>query len=158
MTRKHATTTTSAARWTTGFTLIELMITLVVLAILAVIAVPIYEHQVEASRRTEARTALLELAEREERYYATNNAYTSDPTDLGYNAASWPVIIGGGYYEIEAPQITDVPSQPPYFLLTAVAIGNQAQNDTDCETFTVDSMGVDASLNNANQNSTAECW
>ncbi|WP_276968674.1 type IV pilin protein, partial [Metallibacterium scheffleri] len=88
MTRTHTRTLARPAGRDAGFTLIELMITLVVLAILTMIAVPIYEHQIEESRRTDARTALLELAEREERYYATNNAYTSDPADLGYGTAA----------------------------------------------------------------------
>ncbi|HET9108841.1 MAG TPA: prepilin-type N-terminal cleavage/methylation domain-containing protein, partial [Steroidobacteraceae bacterium] len=44
-----------------GFTLIELMIAVVVVAILMAIAVPSYESYVEKSRRTDAKTALLDL-------------------------------------------------------------------------------------------------
>ena len=50
----------------TGFTLVELMVTLVVAAILATIAIPAYQNQIRESRRTEAKTALLDLAGREE--------------------------------------------------------------------------------------------
>ena len=159
MTRTHTRTLARPAGRGAGFTLIELMITLVVLAILTMIAVPIYEHQIEESRRTDARTALLELAEREERYYATNNAYTSDPADLGYGTAAapvaWPVTIGSGYYQIEAT-VPDPNLAVPSYLLTATAIGSQTA-DTDCQIFTVDSTGVETSYNAAGS-VTTDCW
>ena len=159
MTRTHREIPVRANVRTAGFTLIELMITVVVLAILTMIAVPIYEHQIEESRRTQARTALLELAEREERYYATNNAYTSDPADLGYGTAAapvaWPVTIGSGYYQIEAT-VPDPNLAVPSYLLTATAIGSQTA-DTDCQIFTVDSTGVETSYNAAGS-VTTDCW
>jgi len=159
MTRMHKEPPTRARSRAAGFTLIELMITVVVLAILTMIAVPIYEHPIEESRRTDARTALLELAEREERYYATNNAYTSNPADLGYGSpgapVAWPVTIGSGYYTIEAT-VPDPNLAAPSYLLTATAIGTQT-SDTDCQIFTVDSTGVETSYNAAG-NVTTDCW
>jgi len=47
-----------------GFTLVELMIVVVIASILLAIAVPSYMTQVRESRRTEAKTALLDLAGR----------------------------------------------------------------------------------------------
>ena len=139
-----------------GFTLIELMITLVVVAILAAVAYPLYEHQIEESRRTDARTALLELASREERYFATNNAYTQSTSALGYTAANWPVVIGGGYYEIAVTSV-DNAANPPTFLLTATAIGTQT-DDSSCATFTVNSIGVQAAQDSSGGDSTSTCW
>jgi type IV pilus assembly protein PilE len=52
---------------TAGFTLIELMVTLAIAAILLSIVVPTYQAQVRKSRRTEAKTAILDFAAREER-------------------------------------------------------------------------------------------
>ncbi len=60
-----------------GFTLIELMVTLVVASILLAIAVPSYQAQVRKSRRTEARNAVMDLAAREERYFSVNNDYSA---------------------------------------------------------------------------------
>jgi prepilin-type N-terminal cleavage/methylation domain-containing protein len=58
----------------TGFTLIELMVTLVVATILLAIAIPSYLNQIRESRRTEAKTALLDLAGREETLYSTRTS------------------------------------------------------------------------------------
>jgi len=47
-----------------GFTLIELMVTVAIVTILATIAVTSYTSQIQKSRRTEAKSALLDLAGR----------------------------------------------------------------------------------------------
>ena len=144
------------ARRSGGFTLIELMITMLVIAILAAIAYPIYEHQVQESRRTEARTALLELAAREQRYYATNNAYTSDPTNLGYTG-QWPIVIGSGWYQIETPNVNN---SPPSFTLTAKVVAGSVQSqDNTCASFTVNSDGTQTSTNSGGAtNPSGTCW
>jgi type IV pilus assembly protein PilE len=67
-----------------GFTLIELMVTVGIVTILATIAVTSYTSQVQKSRRTEAKSALLDLAGREERLFSTTNVYSSDEAYLGY--------------------------------------------------------------------------
>ena len=93
--------TASAARRNRGFTLIELMVVVVIATILLGIAVPSYMSQVRQSRRTEAKTALLDLAGREERFLQRGHQSLRPvrptatlPNDLGYNAAGWPVPIG----------------------------------------------------------------
>ena len=45
-----------------GFTLIELMVVVIIATILLSIAIPAYTSQIRKSRRTEARTAVLDLA------------------------------------------------------------------------------------------------
>ena len=142
-----------------GFTLIELMITLLVIAILSAIAYPIYEHQMIESRRTEARSALLELAAREERYYATQNAYTTSASQLGYTG-SWPIVIGSdGYYEMDVPTLS---TNPPGYTLTAVpAPGSVQQQDTTCASLSVNSAGVESSTSSggtANSPEPGTCW
>lgn len=145
-----------------GFTLIELMITIVVIAILAAIAIPIYQHQVREARRTSARTALLELAGREERYYATNNAYTSNAADLGYgtvaNPLAWPIKVGDGFYEIDQPMIPANTVPAPSYSLTAVPVpGTDQAKDSDCTSFTVDSTG-NKTATGAVADPTSTCW
>src|SRR5579859_5641138 len=81
-----------------GFTLIELMVTVLVATILLSIAIPAYQTQIRKARRTDARNALLDLAAREERYFSTANTYSQTASDLGYAAFGAATPIGSGYY------------------------------------------------------------
>lgn len=58
-----------------GFTLIELMIVVGVVAVLAAIVYPTYEDSVRKGRRAEARAALAELMQQQERYMTQYNTY-----------------------------------------------------------------------------------
>ena len=109
-----------------GFTLVELMVTVLVVSILASIAVPTYTAQIRKSRRTEARTALLDAAAREERFYATNNFYTVTGSDLGYST-TWPAPVGSSYYSLTAT-CTGGKTPCPDYTLTATAINSQTRD------------------------------
>ncbi len=156
--RTHTRIRRHALRGALGFTLIELMITLLVVGILAAIAYPIYEHQVAEAHRTDARNALLELAAREQRYYAMYNAYTSNAADLGYTG-SWPITIGSGYYAVESPNVTTTNGLPAFSLTAETVSAYQAQEDPTCSTFTVTSTGAESSTDSAgNTNPADTCW
>ena len=58
-----------------GFTLVELMITVAIIGIIASIALPSYLEQVRKTRRTNAQSDLVELASFMERYYTENFTY-----------------------------------------------------------------------------------
>ncbi len=141
-----------------GFTLVELAIVMVVAAILTAIAIPMYSSQIRESRRTDARSALLDLAGREERYYATNNAYTNIAADLGYSGWGSGYTIGSGYYYLDAPVITTgSATTPPTYTATAVATSSQVA-DT-CATFTIASTGQQtATLSAGGADTTGVCW
>ena len=140
-----------------GFTLIELMIAVVILSILVSIAIPSYSSYIQKSRRTEARAALLNIATLEERFFSTQNAYSSTTTDFGYGGA-WPVIVGSGYYQVNAPVITAAGiGAPATYTIQAVPINSQAA-DTACNLFQVTSTGVQTALNSGGIDNTAVCW
>lgn len=65
-----------------GFTLIELMITVVIIGILAAIAYPSYQEFVKRGNRTEGQAFLSEVAARQERYFAQNNEYVTSDADI----------------------------------------------------------------------------
>jgi type IV pilus assembly protein PilE len=144
-----------------GFTLIELVVALVIAAVLAAIAVPSYLNYTRKSHRTEAKTALLDIAGLEERYYSVNNLYSQTTTDLGYTG-NWPVTIGSGYYQLfpdpagfvaaTPPTANNPAGTPATFRFVAQAIGDQA-NDAQCPTFTIDSTGVQGPAATV-----ATCW
>jgi type IV pilus assembly protein PilE len=131
-----------------GFSLIELMVTVAIVGILATIASVAYTSQVQKSRRTDARSALLDLAGREEKLFSTTNAYSATAADLGY--AAFPSAVGSGYYNVSAA----VGNPPVSYVITATAIGTQA-NDTQCATLSVDQLGVQSSTGTG---TAATCW
>ncbi len=75
------TTTGAAGRKGPGFTLIELMITVVIVSILAAIAYPSYREYVARSRRAEARGVLSELGLFMARRYSEVGCYQDAGAD-----------------------------------------------------------------------------
>jgi type IV pilus assembly protein PilE len=148
-----------------GFTLVELMIVVVIVTILLSIAVPSYMTQIRESRRTDARTALLDLAGREESYNATMNAYTNVATNLGY--AAFPTLVGSQYYTITVACVANYgaalacdpnanpPTGPSYYLTATPVAGTSQANDTQCTSFSVDSLGNQFSTGSATPQM---CW
>ncbi len=59
----------------TGFTLIELMIAVVVLAIIVGIAYPSYLSYMTQTRRSDAQVALMQIANLQEKFFSTCNIY-----------------------------------------------------------------------------------
>lgn len=168
--QKCATTTTAglpqmAARPSrnyrlAGFTLIELMIVVAIVAILAAIAVPSYLNYVRQSRRASAKTALLDLASREEKWYAVQNRYDATLTDLGYASAQVsgspeaiqvPNNTNEDYYSVSVSVTPASAATAAGFIATAVPQGDQTK-DT-CGSYTLTNLGVQG-----NSTSSNGCW
>jgi type IV pilus assembly protein PilE len=111
-----------------GFSLIELVIVLAMIGILASIAIPSYRSHVDKTRRSDGKMALIQLAERMERFaYNNGYQYSTDLTgDLGYGN---PPTSAEGYYTLSAvlpagPCAT--PPRCPRYQLTAAPRDAQA--------------------------------
>lgn len=134
-----------------GFTLIEVMIVVAIVAILAAIAYPSYMRYVQKSRRTDAKTALLDLATRQERYFTMNNTYVGAADKLGYGGP-FPLDVlasGTAFYQLNVTA-----SSATGFTATATPVNAQA-SDTLCGTYTIDQLGTQSSSGTLGA---AACW
>jgi type IV pilus assembly protein PilE len=162
----------SRARDAKGFTLIELVVAMVIAALLVSIAIPAYSSFVRKSRRTEAKSTIMDLASLEERYFSTANVYSSTPSDLGYGTATWSatsgITVGSGYYQVLQPQIvaavaptTTTSGSPATFTITVIPVAtNDQAKDTACASFTVTSSGARSATmtSQTGPDNTPTCW
>ena len=146
-----------SVRGAAGFSLIELMTVVAIVGVLAAIAVPAYTSQTRKSRRTEARTALLDLAGREERLFSLTNAYSKKRVDLGYGTgtAVFPMNVGSGYYSVDI----DLSGGAGTYKITASPVtGKGQEKDTQCASFTVNQAGKQTAVDSSGTDVTANCW
>ncbi len=136
-----------------GFTLIELLVVVVIASILMAIAIPSYKNSVRKSRRTDAKTALLDLAGREERFNSTNGSYTATAANLGYGA--FPTVVGSGYYTIAAPAVVagNATTVASFSITATPVVGSDQAKDTACGAFTLTSTGLQTVSGAA-----TDCW
>ena len=71
-----------------GFTLIEILITLVIIGILAAVALPSFQQYLQRSRRADAHSQLAAIAQAQERFRSNNVAYADTLVALGIKVTS----------------------------------------------------------------------
>jgi type IV pilus assembly protein PilE len=126
----------SFSRRRNGFTLIEVMITVVIVAILASIAIPSYQRYVIRAKRSAAQAQMMEIANRQQQFLLANRSY-ADKTTLAASGYSLPADVAANYdYTITLPS----PPAPPGFVLTFTPSGAQ-QSDGN---LTLDNQGAKA--------------
>lgn len=138
-----------------GFTLIEVMIVVVIVAILLSVALPGYQESMRKGRRADAKAALMDVANRQERLMLDRSTYTIEMADLGFGTAPNPTMISQeGHYGITAAPCAGGTIATCY-VLTATAIENGAQDgDARCLTFVLASTGAKT----ATGSTPTECW
>src|SRR6267378_8151432 len=92
----------------TGFTLIELMITVAIIAILAAVAIPNYTDYVKRGKLTEATSTLLSMRTKMEQYFQDNRSYTTPgaPVLAPCTAGSSVPVPPLKYFNITCPVTT----------------------------------------------------
>lgn len=135
------------ARAAAGFTLVEMMIVVAMVAILASVAYPSYLSQVAKGRRADGKQALVELAQKMERFYSERGTYVGAALGAG---GLYPALSLGGYYTLAiASQTIDG------FTLSATPRAVQAGDA--CSTLGYNQLG-DRTVGAGATLSVAQCW
>jgi type IV pilus assembly protein PilE len=126
-----------------GVTLIELMVVVALIGIIVAFGYPAYRDQVIKSRRAEGMGALMELADRLERYYSDKGTYVGATTDSIFRTTTEK-----GHYKLK------IDSQDAIsFTVSAEPLGGQTKDK--CGTFTLQSDG-EKSVSAAGMQD--QCW
>lgn len=130
-----------------GFSLLELVVTLAIIGILSTIVYPTYTHHIIKTHRKQAQITLHNLANRIEHYYIENNHSYAEatPAKLGLDETTTK-----DFYEVSIPTATITT-----YTLQAKPIGNQAIQDMQCGTLSLDQRGEEKITGNG---SVSECW
>lgn len=122
----------SFSRRRNGFTLIEVMITVVIIAILASIAIPSYQRYVIRAKRSAAQAQMMEIANRQQQFLLANRSY-ADKTTLTASGYALPADVAANYdYTIT------VTTEIPGFVLTFTPSGTQQPDGN----LTLDNQGA----------------
>jgi type IV pilus assembly protein PilE len=148
-----------AARVTTGFTLIELMIVVAIIAILAMIAYPSYVAYITKSNRKAAEACLSTFANYMERYYTTNLRYDQDTAatpvanalPTGSTDCASTQQTGRNYsYSFVSGSLT-----ASAYTVQATPVNVQLTRDTLCGTLTLNQAGTRTS---SGSGPLSQCW
>jgi type IV pilus assembly protein PilE len=115
-----------STRSNSGFTLIELVVTVAIVAILAAIALPSFANQMRKSRRAEAISAMQDAQLKLERYRVDHASYAGSGTTI-----PTPTTYA---FEITADAAT-----PNNYVIKATPQGDQAKDK--CGTMTITKTG-----------------
>lgn len=149
-----------------GFTLIEMLITLVIVSILALIAVPSYRGYVIKNNRAIATSTAESLVTQQESRKLAAGAYAvnmeelmgSKKTTLYINKSGEIYDQTSGVSEIYSVAFAASPAPTAsVFTLEFKPAGSQADDD-DCAVLTINHRGERTAKNAKGADTTSECW
>ena len=135
-----------------GFTLIEVLITVIIVGVLAAIAIPSYTQYTVRAARNQAETTMLNLSQMEERFFSNNYAYypvTAVPPAADLNG--WSNFSGSSMANRKY-NISVALDGTTGFTITAVPFAPFV--DAQCGTLTLNNVGTKGS----SLGSPASCW
>ena len=143
-----------------GFTLLELLIAVAIFGLLAAFAYPSYLDHARKTKRSAAKSALIELSSRQTQYHLDNKTYTSDLTNLGYpTSPAYIDSIGNTVTATATDRIYQIGAQAGTvnaneFTLAAIPQLTQTR-DTTCATLRLSSTGQKTETGSG---SASNCW
>jgi type IV pilus assembly protein PilE len=136
-----------------GFTLVELMVTVAVVALIASIALPGYSNFTRRANRTDV-TKTMQLASQSlERCYSRRFTYLACNVNGTVMNNGSTMQTPNLYYTITFT----IPDAQDY-TLTAVPVAAPQTSDTQCAQFSLASTGAQAAQDNSANNTTKACW
>jgi type IV pilus assembly protein PilE len=146
-----------------GFTLIEMVTVVAVIGILAAIAYPSYMDSILKGRRAQARTALLDLMQQQERYMTQRNVYMQftniGGTTVPANASSTFKVFSGDNNSSTAYWLSaDLCSGTPSISECVKVIATPIANDAAVASLSLTSTGVKDCTGTAKSANFKLCW
>lgn len=134
-----------------GFTLVELMITVAIIAILSAIALPAYQQYVVRARLTDAFSALASAQSSAEQFWSNNRTY------VGFNAANgFPAATSNFTYNLSSPTDPTAPPTASTYMITAAGVSTSTVAGF---AFTIDQNGNKATTAvPAGWTASTTCW
>lgn len=127
-----------------GFTIVEMLITIIIIAILVAILSPVYRNYLYKSNRGDAVQSLLHTQILQEKYRVNNTSYSTSFTDISGSTNSI-----NGFYTLGISA-----AGTASYTLTAAPTGTQS-SDTACTNFTITYANGTTTLSSAPQ---TDCW
>ena len=129
-----------------GFTLNELLVVMAIISLLGLLGYPSYLDYVTRANRSAAKSLLLQIADRQEQFFADNKRYAADLLELGYGGAAFAIDKQGAPVAPSSPDrlyaVALSNTSATTYTINGVPLLGQATHDVDCGSLTLTHAGV----------------
>jgi type IV pilus assembly protein PilE len=129
-------------KYTTGVTLLELMVVVAIVGVIMSFAIPSYREYATRAHRMDGKGMVLKVAAAQEKFYLANNTYCPNadmdadmPNGLGIDHYS-----DDGYYNVTVDDAAFDLGQG--YRIVATAVDGQLDSDEGCKFMTINHRGV----------------
>lgn len=146
-----------------GFSLVEVMITLVIVAVLALVALPAFQKQIAKGRRADAIGALSTIVQAQERLRSNRGSYASTMEDAELAKLAFTNnLTPKRHYQLSLVGLGNPPDFTFGFIARAAVSSDSPQTyDSDCATMFIQLRGGNmtyGATDSAGSDSSRKCW